>query len=104
LQQENVQLENFGRILLGRPDKLLGYQLKELEINDEEVLKTSNKKFHPIVIFSDNEHHKVPGILFEVTAQEILKADNYEVDDYKRIEVILESGQRSWVYVAQVFA
>ena len=101
LQQEDVQLENFGRILLGRPDILLCYQLKEIEIRDKVVLRISNSKFHPLIIFTGNEKHKVHGTLFEVTIEELLKADNYEVDDYKRIEVILGSGHRSWVYAAQ---
>ena len=45
LQQKNVQLENFGRILKGSKDVLQKYIVKELEIADEHVLRLSNKKF-----------------------------------------------------------
>ena len=49
LQQKNVQLKNFGRILDGFKDVLQKYILKEIEITDESVLKISNKRFHPIL-------------------------------------------------------
>ena len=45
LQQKNVQLKNFGRILDGFKDVLQKYILKEIEITDESVLKISNKRF-----------------------------------------------------------
>ncbi len=101
LQQENVQLENFGRILEGSKDILQKYILKEVEITDESVLKISNKKFHPILFFSNNEKDEVHGIVFKITSSELLKADDYEVDDYERIEVILKSGIKSWIYVGK---
>jgi hypothetical protein len=31
--------------------------------------------------------------------QELAAADEYEVDDYRRITVSLRSGDRAWVYV-----
>jgi hypothetical protein len=31
--------------------------------------------------------------------QELAAADEYEVDDYRRITVPLRSGDRAWVYV-----
>ena len=42
---------------------------------------------------------KVIGTVFKITSDELLKADGYEVNDYKRVEVTLESGRRSWAYV-----
>tara|TARA_B100000579_G_scaffold405023_1_gene390351 strand:+ start:64 stop:396 length:333 start_codon:yes stop_codon:yes gene_type:complete len=101
LQQENVQLENFGRILEGSKDILQKYILKEVEITDESVLKISNKKFHPILFFSNNEKDEVHGTVFKITSSELFKADDYEVDDYERIEVILKSGIKSWIYVGK---
>jgi len=101
LQQENVQLENFGRILEGSKDILQKYILKEVEITDESVLKISNKKFHPILFFSNNEKDEVHGTVFKITSSELFKADDYEVDDYERIEVILKSGLKSWIYVGK---
>ena len=101
LQQKNVQLENFGRILNGSKDVLQKYILKEIEITDESVLKISNKKFHPILFFTNNEKDEVHGTIFKITSSELLKADDYEVDDYERIEATLKSGIKSWIYVGK---
>ena len=38
-------------------------------------------------------------MLFEVTHDELLLADSYEVDDYTRIKVKFKSGRGGWVYV-----
>ncbi len=35
--------------------------------------------------------------MFEVTEDEILQADQYEVDDYKRVEVTFKSEK--WIYL-----
>jgi hypothetical protein len=41
----------------------------------------------------------VSGTVFKITAEELAAADAYEVSDYKRIETILASGTRAWVYI-----
>ena len=99
LRQQNVQLKNFGRLLDGTKDTLEKFTLKEIEITDEVVLEVSDKKFHPILSYTGNEKDKVVGTVFKITLDELLKADGYEVDDYKRVEVTLVSGIKSWVYV-----
>ena len=99
LRQQNVQLKNFGRLLDGTEDTLEKFTLKEVEITDEVVLEVSDKKFHPIISYTGNEKDKVIGTVFKITSDELLKADGYEVDDYKRVEVTLESGRKSWAYV-----
>jgi gamma-glutamylcyclotransferase (GGCT)/AIG2-like uncharacterized protein YtfP len=101
LQKEQVQLETFGRILRGEKDILVGYQLKMLEIKDPEVLRKSNQKYHPILEFSGNSADEVEGVLFEVSNEEILQADQYEVDDYKRIETVFKSGKKGFIYVGK---
>lgn len=101
LQKEQVQIETFGRILQGDKDILTGYKLEMLEITDQEVLRKSNQKYHPILVFSGNTEDKVEGILFEVTDEEILQADEYEVDDYKRIEKVFKSGKSGFIYVGK---
>ena len=98
LQQNNVQLENFGRILEGSKDVLPRYVVKELEITDEKVLSISNERFHPILFFTNNEKDEVKGTVYKITSTELLKADDYEVDDYERREAILKSGIKSWLY------
>jgi hypothetical protein len=100
LQKEKVQLALFGRILNGTRDILKGYRLATIQIDDEEVLSTSDQKYHLIAIPSANEKEFIEGVALEMTWEEILRADEYETEDYKRIKVVLASGRKSWVYVA----
>jgi hypothetical protein len=99
LQKEQVQIETFGRLLKGEKDSLMGYELKMVEITDPEVLRKSEQKFHPIIEFFGNKNNEVEGMLFEVTDEEIANADDYEVDDYKRIETSFKSGKVGFIYV-----
>jgi hypothetical protein len=101
LQKEQVQIETFGRLLQGAKEVLTGYKFKMLEIKDLEVLRKSNQKYHPILEFSGNGEDEVEGILFKVTDEEILQADEYEVDDYKRIETVFKSGKNGFIYVGK---
>jgi hypothetical protein len=41
----------------------------------------------------------VPGTALEVTDDDLVAADGYEVDDYHRVLVSLASGVQAWVYV-----
>jgi gamma-glutamylcyclotransferase (GGCT)/AIG2-like uncharacterized protein YtfP len=102
LQQENVQLSTFGRLLKGQPDALIGFKQELVEITDPDVLAKSGKRFHPIVMHSGNDADRVPGTVFEITPAELAAADAYEVADYERIAVTLASGQGAWVYVQRI--
>ncbi|QBJ85906.1 gamma-glutamylcyclotransferase [Chryseobacterium gleum] len=101
LQKEQVQIETFGRLLQGEKDTLSGYKLGMLEITDPEVLRKSGQKYHPVLQFSGNVDDQIEGVLFEVTEAEILQADEYEVDDYKRIETVFKSGKKGFIYVGK---
>lgn len=98
LQQERVQLAQFGRRLEGRADVLPGWRIAMLEITDPDVLKKSGKTHHPVVMPGAKDE-RVAGMVFEITAQELAAADAYEVADYKRIAAPLVSGIIAWVYV-----
>ncbi|WP_343712338.1 gamma-glutamylcyclotransferase family protein [Inquilinus sp.] len=98
LQQENVQLSSFGRRLQGMPDAMPGWRRGEIEITDPEVIRTSGKRFHPIVEPGATAD-RVAGTVFRITEAELAAADAYEVSDYKRILVPLASGLEAWVYV-----
>jgi gamma-glutamylcyclotransferase (GGCT)/AIG2-like uncharacterized protein YtfP len=102
LQQENVQLATFGRLLKGAADALVGFKQELVEITDPDVLAKSGKRFHPIVSRSDNDADRVTGTVFEISAEELAAADRYEVDDYERIAVTLASGAGAWVYVQRI--
>jgi len=99
LQKEQVQIETFGRILKGMEDALSRYSLRYIEIKDPEVLRKSNQNFHPIIEFTNDVNDIVHGKLFEISEEELMKADTYEVDDYKRIEVVFKSCKKGFVYI-----
>ena len=80
LQQANVQLATFGRLLVGRPDTLLGYQLGEVAITDPYVIAKSGKTHHPMLIHTRNPHDKVKGVIFDITDDELDQADCYEAE------------------------
>ena len=98
LQQDEVQQASFGRLLKGAPDALVGWKQEMVEITDPDVLAKSGKRFHPIVMRGDAQD-RVPGMVFEITAEELAAADRYEVSDYKRVSAQLASGLTAWAYV-----
>ncbi|MFC0533705.1 gamma-glutamylcyclotransferase family protein [Phytohabitans kaempferiae] len=102
LRDPAVQLASFGRELTGRADRLPGYRLELLEISDPRVLDLSGLAQHPIVVETGDERDGVDGIVFEVTDEELVSADEYEVDDYERVLTSLASGVRAWVYVRSI--
>ena len=98
LQLENVQRETFGRVLKGVKDTLTGYVLSEVKITDSEVIKKSGTDLHPILKATANRLDEVEGMIFEITQEELQQADEYEVEEYARIEAEFKSGERAWVY------
>lgn len=99
LQQEEVQLATFGRLLEGRADALPGYATSLLEIRDADVIATSGKTHHLMARPTGNATDEVPGAVFKITPAELAAADTYEVSDYKRVAVRLKSGLEAFVYV-----
>lgn len=104
LQQSDVQLATFGRLLSGTADALVGYEQSMVAIDDPEVVKTSGKSHHPIVRYTGTAAARVAGTVFEITADELEQADRYEVSAYRRVEAPLASGRSAWVYVDARFA
>ena len=100
LQLEKVQVETFGRKLLGQLDRLVGYKLESITITDPKVIETSGMTEHPLLVYTGNSQDFVEGTVFEITLKELQQADLYEVDDYKRIETVTKSGKKTWVYVS----
>lgn len=99
LQYETVQLTNFGRKLVGTIDALPNFGLSELKITDADVIATSGKDTHPVAIYTGEDTDKVQGMVFDVNSEELIQADGYEVSDYKRVKVKLDSGVSAWVYI-----
>ncbi|MFJ8045553.1 gamma-glutamylcyclotransferase family protein [Kitasatospora sp. NPDC096147] len=100
LQLEQVQLDRFGRVLEGSADALPGHRMTVLRITDPAVIATSGTDRHPLVLRSEDPEDSVEGRVFTITDEELAAADDYEVDDYARREVVLASGTTAWVYLA----
>jgi gamma-glutamylcyclotransferase (GGCT)/AIG2-like uncharacterized protein YtfP len=100
LQKETVQLELFGRLLTGAKDVLEGYKLASIEITDEAFLAKGEEKFQWTLIRSNDNADLIEGTAFEISGEELLLADKYEPENYKRVKVTLLSGKKAWIYVA----
>ncbi len=99
LQQREVQLATYGRLLEGKSDSLSGFRLEPLVISDAEVVRLSGKAVHQIARATGDPNDRIPGVLFRISRDELAASDAYEVDAYARIEVTLDSGERAFVYV-----
>jgi gamma-glutamylcyclotransferase (GGCT)/AIG2-like uncharacterized protein YtfP len=100
LQQNNVQLSTFGRLLQGQRDELLGFKPSLARIEDPQVVATSGKTHHANVTFNGRNDSRVSGTVFEITDAELAAADQYEqLAAYKRVAAMLASGKQVWVYV-----
>ncbi len=99
LRRPQVQRATFGRLLDGEADTIPGFELGMLTITDPAVIAASGSDRHPVLRRSDRPGAAVPGTAFLITSDELAAADDYEVDDYVRVEVALGSGRRAWVYV-----
>ena len=101
LQLKKVQMETFGRKLNGIRYCLRGYKTKDLIINDKNIVESSGLDIHPIIFYTGNKIDCVNGILFDVSSEELNKADSYEVSEYKRVKVKFESKKEGWVYISK---
>jgi len=100
LQQENVQLSTFERLLQGQRDELLEFEPSLVKIEDPQVVATSGKTHHANVTFNGRNDSRVSGTVFEITDAELAAADQYEqLAAYKRVAAMLASGKQAWVYV-----
>jgi gamma-glutamylcyclotransferase (GGCT)/AIG2-like uncharacterized protein YtfP len=99
LQLAQVQQEVFGRTLEMQPDALVGYKKEKIKIRVESVINLSGEEEHVIISYSGNDSDIIEGVVLSVAEEELKHADEYETDDYTRVEVRLLSGKSSWVYV-----
>ena len=99
LQQPEVQLASYGRLLDGEPDAIAGFRLEEIEIGRDDVVEISGKAVHTIARRTGNWSDRIAGTLYWLTDAELGAADAYEDSAYTRVEVTLESGRQAFVYV-----
>lgn len=102
LQNEDVQLRLFGRLLTGSSDVLKGYRASVIEITDETFLAQGAQKHQLSAAVSDDETDSLKGTVFEISGKELALSDEYEPDAYERIAVNLESGLSAWLYLKRI--
>ena len=89
LRDAAIQQSVFGRALRGDPDSLTGWRRGQILI-DGQVYPMAEPD--PAV--------DLQGQLYWLTPDDLARADAYEGEEYRRVEVILASGRRAWLYVA----
>jgi len=100
LQQEEVQVSTFGRKLEGEKDLLIGYEPSLVRIPDATLAERLKRTHHDNVKNTGDDWSTVQGTVFEVTDEELARADAFESQyNYQRISVPLASGKDAWVYV-----
>jgi len=98
LQMPRVQRELFGRLVKMADDTLPGYETVAIEIDHPDVIEFSGSATH-LGLVPGAATARIAGKLLHVTQADFPALDAYEGDEYRRIEVTLESGTRAWVYV-----
>ena len=98
LQLESIQLANFGRTLSGTADVLPGFREAPIPIEDPAIAAELGRSHYTIACYTGNIEDEISGTRYELTTDELQKADAYELPEYRRVSVVLGSGVRTWVY------
>ena len=98
LQMSRVQRELFRRLVPMSDDALLGYDTEPVEINHPDVIEFSGSSTH-LGLVPGAPDARIAGKLLQVTTADLPALDAYEGDEYRRVEVVLESGATAWVYL-----
>ena len=91
LQDKEVQLGVFSRVLSGTPDTLSTYRIAAQKVAGR----------YPTLEHTQNQKDKIKGMTYTLSPEELEKADAYEGAAYERIEITLVSGKKAWVYTAK---
>lgn len=98
LQMPRVQQELLGRLVAMDDDALLGFDTVPVEIDHPDVIEFSGSATH-LGLVPGAPDARIDGKLLHVTAADLPALDDYEGDEYRRVEVTLASGKPAWVYV-----
>ncbi|PXY45803.1 gamma-glutamylcyclotransferase family protein [Flavobacterium hydrophilum] len=94
LQSKEIQMQVFNKLLIGTPDQLAGYKLKDLQIEEEFGIED-----YFVATPSENPSDAVDGIVYSISSADLAKADQFESNAYKRVEITLKSGIVAWIYI-----
>ena len=76
-----------------------GFERALLEIGDPAIASALGQTHYAMARRTGRSADVVTGTVFDLTPDELQDADRYEIDEYKRIAVVLQSGVQAWVYV-----
>lgn len=94
LQDPEVQMELYQRVLEGQPDRLSGYILESINLPDSSF----NYITYPIAKPTGNPQDSVEGFVFYLSEHELRITDTYESEAYARVQIKLDSGVEAIVY------
>jgi gamma-glutamylcyclotransferase (GGCT)/AIG2-like uncharacterized protein YtfP len=94
LRSKEIQMKVFNKILTGTPDQIIGYKIKDLQIEEEFGMED-----YFVATPSENPSDTIDGIVFNVTSADLTKADLFESNAYKRTQITLKSGITAWIYL-----
>ena len=95
-----MQWKLFHRELKGHRDELCGYTIQTIEITDKKFIASGENNWQRTLIEGMPED-RISGTVLELNEHELKKTDEYEPANYKRKEVLLLSGRKAWVYIAE---
>lgn len=99
LREEPVQRAVFGHAVEGVSDAILGYRLCAITLADARTIALSGTADHTILEPTGRSDDQVEGIVLELNAADLARADAYEDAAYKRVRAAMRSGAEAWVYV-----
>lgn len=94
LQSKEIQMQVFNKFLSGTADQLQGFKLKDLKIEEEFGMTD-----YFVATPSENPTDEIKGIVFSISSNDLAKADQFESNAYKRVEITLKSGKTAWIYI-----
>ncbi len=100
LRQDEVQAALFGRRLAEAADSLSGFRIDTIEIADPDIVNLSGKTTHLILRRDAAAREPIRGAALALRPAELAIADDYEGENYVRVEATLASGRRAFVYIA----
>lgn len=93
LKDPEVQQLFMGRIIKGTPNTISGYTLSTIDYGLETF---------PVLIPDGLNKQKINGLVLELSSEEIQVIDNYEGEEYVRIQATLADNTKAWVYVSAI--
>ena len=88
LQESSVHEHIFGRTLTGNEEVLEKYRISRIDIGGRR---------YAAAVPSDKGCIKC--VVFQITEDDLRKADKYEGRAYKRKKLVLKSGKSAWAYI-----